>query len=40
VLDGKVKVGPFIERHPLSDANRVLEAVHHREIKRRVVLTP
>lgn len=40
VLEGRVKVAPFIERHPLSDVNRVLEAVHHRDILRRVVLTP
>lgn len=40
VLDGRVQVAPFIERHPLADVNRVLEAVHHREIKRRVVLVP
>lgn len=40
VLDGKVKIAPFIERHPLADANRVIAAVHSRDIKRRVVLTP
>jgi 6-hydroxycyclohex-1-ene-1-carbonyl-CoA dehydrogenase len=40
VLEGKVLVAPFVEKHPLSDVNRVLQAVHHREIKRRVVLTP
>ncbi len=40
VLDGKVKVKPFVETFPLSDINRVFEAVHHREIKRRAVLVP
>ncbi len=40
VLDGKVKVAPFIERRPLADVNQVLAAVHSHEIKRRVVLTP
>jgi 6-hydroxycyclohex-1-ene-1-carbonyl-CoA dehydrogenase len=40
VLDGKVAIGPFVEQHPLADINRVFEAVHHREIKRRVVLVP
>ena len=40
VLDGKVKVAPFVEKHPLADINRVFEAVHRREIKRRAVLVP
>ena len=40
VLDGKVKVKPFVEVHPLADINRVFEATHHREIKRRAVLVP
>ncbi|HEY5633667.1 MAG TPA: 6-hydroxycyclohex-1-ene-1-carbonyl-CoA dehydrogenase [Burkholderiaceae bacterium] len=40
VLDGRVKVKPFIEPHPLDDINRVFHAVHEREIKRRAVLVP
>ncbi len=40
VLTGKVKVKPFVEMHPLDDINRVFEAVHHREIRRRAVLVP
>ena len=40
VLDGKVAIKPFVEAHPLDDINRIFEAVHHRDIKRRVVLTP
>jgi len=40
VLEGKVRIKPFVESHPLNDINRVLEAVHHRDIKRRVVLVP
>jgi 6-hydroxycyclohex-1-ene-1-carbonyl-CoA dehydrogenase len=40
VLGGKVKVKPFVEVHPLADINRVFEAVHHREIRRRAVLVP
>ncbi|MCU0898021.1 MAG: 6-hydroxycyclohex-1-ene-1-carbonyl-CoA dehydrogenase [Burkholderiales bacterium] len=40
VLDGKVDVKSFVEKHPLDDINRVFAAVHHREIKRRAVLVP
>ncbi|MCX7891548.1 MAG: 6-hydroxycyclohex-1-ene-1-carbonyl-CoA dehydrogenase [Burkholderiales bacterium] len=40
VLDGRVSVKPFVERHPLDDINRVFAAVHSREIKRRAVLVP
>ena len=40
VLEGKVRVKPFVEVHPLADINRVFEAVHHREIKRRAVMVP
>jgi D-arabinose 1-dehydrogenase-like Zn-dependent alcohol dehydrogenase len=40
VLDGKVNVKSFVEQHPLADINRVFEAVHHRDIKRRAILIP
>lgn len=40
VLDGRVKVAPFVERHKLDDINRVFEAAHHGELKRRAVLVP
>jgi 6-hydroxycyclohex-1-ene-1-carbonyl-CoA dehydrogenase len=40
VLDGKVQIAPFVETHPLDDINRVFDAVHHREIRRRAVLVP
>jgi 6-hydroxycyclohex-1-ene-1-carbonyl-CoA dehydrogenase len=40
VLDGKVELKSFVEPHPLDDINRVFEAVHHRDIKRRAVLVP
>jgi 6-hydroxycyclohex-1-ene-1-carbonyl-CoA dehydrogenase len=40
VLQGRVKVGPFVEQHPLNDINRVFAAVHHGELKRRAVLVP
>jgi 6-hydroxycyclohex-1-ene-1-carbonyl-CoA dehydrogenase len=40
VLDGKVQIKPFVEPHPLDDINRVFAAVHHHDIKKRVVLLP
>lgn len=40
VLDGKVQIKPFVEPHPLDDINRVFEAVHHRDIKKRAVMVP
>jgi 6-hydroxycyclohex-1-ene-1-carbonyl-CoA dehydrogenase len=40
VLDGKVQLAPFVEERPLNDINQIFAAVHHREIKKRVVLTP
>jgi len=40
VLEGRVQVKPFVERHPLDDINRVFEAVHNREISKRAVLVP
>ena len=40
VLEGKVKVKPFVEAHPLDDINRVVAAVHRHEIKKRAVLVP
>jgi 6-hydroxycyclohex-1-ene-1-carbonyl-CoA dehydrogenase len=40
VLNGRVKVAPFIEKHPLSEINRVFEAAHTGALKRRAVLVP
>jgi 6-hydroxycyclohex-1-ene-1-carbonyl-CoA dehydrogenase len=40
VLDGKVKLAPFVETHPLDEINHVFHAVHAREITRRAVLIP
>lgn len=40
VLEGKVKVKPFVEPLPLKDINRVFESVHRREIAKRAVLVP
>ncbi|MDH4188730.1 MAG: 6-hydroxycyclohex-1-ene-1-carbonyl-CoA dehydrogenase [Betaproteobacteria bacterium] len=40
VLEGKVKVKPFVEKHPLTEINEIFEAVHHRQISKRVILVP
>lgn len=40
VLSGRVKVAPFVEKHPLDEINRIFEAVHHGELRRRAVLVP
>jgi 6-hydroxycyclohex-1-ene-1-carbonyl-CoA dehydrogenase len=40
VLTGRVTVTPFVEKHPLDEINRIFEAVHHGELKRRAVLVP
>lgn len=40
VLDGRVKVAPFVEKHPLRDINKIFEAAHSGALKRRAVLVP
>jgi 6-hydroxycyclohex-1-ene-1-carbonyl-CoA dehydrogenase len=40
VLEGKVRLAPFVETHALADINAVFHAVHAREITRRAVLVP
>jgi|CZKH01.1.fsa_nt_gi 6-hydroxycyclohex-1-ene-1-carbonyl-CoA dehydrogenase len=40
VLEGKIHVQPFVEMHPLEEAQQVLEAVHHHQLRRRAVLVP
>lgn len=40
VLDGRVRLAPFVETHPLDRINEVFHAVHAREITRRAVLVP
>ncbi len=40
VLEGKVAIEPFIERHRLQDAPVVFDAVARHAMKRRVVLVP
>jgi 6-hydroxycyclohex-1-ene-1-carbonyl-CoA dehydrogenase len=40
VLDGKVALAPFVERHPLEQINEIFEAVHAKKLARRAVLVP
>jgi 6-hydroxycyclohex-1-ene-1-carbonyl-CoA dehydrogenase len=40
VLNGRIKVAPFVEKHPLEKINQVFEAVHNGALKRRAVLVP
>lgn len=40
VLDGRIQLLPFIEKHPLHEINRVFAAVHSGEFKRRAILVP
>jgi len=40
VLDGRIRLAPFVEMHPLEDINRLFEAAHHGDLGRRAVLVP
>lgn len=40
VLNGRVKVTEFIEKHPLDEINEVFAAAHAGTLKRRAVLVP
>lgn len=40
ILEGRIHIQPFVEMHPLEDAQQVLEAVHHHQLRRRAVLVP
>jgi 6-hydroxycyclohex-1-ene-1-carbonyl-CoA dehydrogenase len=40
VLDGRVVIEPYVERHPLDEAPALLEAVARHEIRKRVILVP
>jgi 6-hydroxycyclohex-1-ene-1-carbonyl-CoA dehydrogenase len=39
-LDGRIRLGPFVETRPMSQIRQVFEAAHHGELKRRIILTP
>lgn len=40
VLEGKVKIEPFVETRPMSEIKEVFEEAHHGKLKKRVVLLP
>lgn len=37
---GKIRISPFVERHPLAEINRVFDAAHRGELLKRAVLVP
>lgn len=39
-LDGRIKLGPFVETRPMSQIEQVFDEAHHGKLKRRVILTP
>jgi 6-hydroxycyclohex-1-ene-1-carbonyl-CoA dehydrogenase len=40
VLDKRIPLAPFIERHPLDDINGVFAAAHEKKLSRRAILVP
>ena len=40
VYDGKVVLGPFVERAPMSEVNRLLDDMSHHRLTRRMILDP
>ncbi len=40
VLDGKVQLAPYVERHPLAEANAVFGLAHQKKLSRRAILIP
>lgn len=40
VLDGTIAIGPLVERHPMSQVNEVIGALHAGRMSRRPVLLP
>ena len=40
VLEGRIQLQPFVEMYPLEEAQQVIEAVHHHQLRRRAVLVP
>lgn len=40
VLEGKVRLGPFVELHPLAELPDLFAAASRHELRRRVIVTP
>jgi 6-hydroxycyclohex-1-ene-1-carbonyl-CoA dehydrogenase len=40
VLDGKVALRPFIEKHPMSDINNVFDKLRKHELSKRAIVIP
>jgi 6-hydroxycyclohex-1-ene-1-carbonyl-CoA dehydrogenase len=40
VLDGKVQLAPYVERHPLAEINGVFAQAHQKKLTRRAILVP
>ena len=40
VLDGKIALAPFVERHPLASINKVFAEAHAHKLSRRAILVP
>jgi 6-hydroxycyclohex-1-ene-1-carbonyl-CoA dehydrogenase len=40
VLDGKIKLKPFVEQHPLENINEIFKAVHDGKLVRRAIMVP
>ncbi len=40
IMDGKVKIAPFVEQRPLAEINAIFQAVHDGKFTRRAILVP
>ncbi len=40
VLDGKVRLGDYVEKRPLSSINEIFRRIHEHAVSRRVILVP
>ncbi len=40
VLEGKIRLGDFVEQHPMEKINEVFEAAHAHKLSRRAILVP
>jgi 6-hydroxycyclohex-1-ene-1-carbonyl-CoA dehydrogenase len=40
VLEGKVKLGPFVDVRPFEELPELFEAAHNHQLRRRVIAAP